>query len=64
MTKKYMLSLALEAQRELKKSEDTLEYECGSRVSSCSLSYDVGYWQGRLDLLKALTLSKKLRGEK
>ena len=64
MTKKYLLQLALEAQRELTKSEDILEHECGSRVSSCSLSYDVGYWQGRLDLIKALTLSKRLRGEK
>jgi len=63
MTKKLVWEFIKECERILKDKEDIAEHCDGTRMGTCSMSYDIGYWQGRLDVYKSLLLKKKLKGE-
>jgi hypothetical protein len=41
------------------KAQDFLEATEGTRYSTCQGSYDVGYYQGTIDLLERLRPTKK-----
>jgi hypothetical protein len=59
MTKKEVGEIYKTFKEKLKKAEDVLEFSEGTRVSSCSMSYEVGYWQGMVDLVEQLFLKGK-----
>lgn len=59
MTKKQVGEIYKTFKKKLKKAEDVLEHSEGTRVSSCSMSYDVGYWQAKVDLVEHLFLKGK-----
>ena len=52
MTKK-VIKEAIQLHKDLlEKAKQTIENSEGSRYASCSMSYDIGYWEGRLKLLQ------------
>ena len=59
MTKKQVGEIYKTFKEKLKKAEDVLEWSEGTRISSCSMSYDVGYWQAKVDLVEQLFLKGK-----
>lgn len=59
MTKKQVGEIYKTFKEKLKKAEDVLEWYEGTRISSCSMSYDVGYWQAKVDLVEQLFLKGK-----
>ena len=59
MTKKQVGEIYKTFKEKLKKAEDVLEHSEGTRMSSCYMSYDVGYWQGMVDLVEQLFLKGK-----
>jgi len=61
MTKKEVGEIYKTFKEKLKKAEDVLEFSEGTRVSSCSMSYDVGYWQGKIHLVEQLFLKGKTK---
>ena len=54
MTKKQVGEIYKTFKEKLKKAEDVLERSEGTRISSCYMSYDVGYWQAKVDLIEQL----------
>ena len=61
MTKKQAGEIYKTFKEKLKKAEDVLEWSEGTRISSCSMSYDVGYWQAKVDLFEQLFLKGKTK---
>jgi len=59
MTKKKARELLEFHKRTLKMAEDRLEFSEGTRVSSCSMSYDVGYWTGIIHFIETEFLGVK-----
>jgi hypothetical protein len=58
MTKKA-IKVSIEKHKELlEEAKQTIENSEGSRYPSCSMSYDIGYWEGRLKLLELLATNK------
>lgn len=58
MTKRA-IKVAIEKHKQhLEEARQIIENSEGSRYPSCSMSYDLGYWEGRLRLLELLATNK------